>query len=212
MKSLLKMAAGVAALAFVPAMANAQAAATPAPAAATGTGVAVVDLEAAVSNSAAFRSAMTQIEATYKTQITALQTRQTALQTELTPLRTEIENLQKNPATPKATLDAKVAAFQQKGQAAQAELQRLAAPIARPQAYVKEQIGAKVEQALKAAMNAKKVGLVIAPEAVVAVQGGSDLTPDVVTQLNALVPSASITPPANWQPGQGDQQAAPAGR
>jgi len=212
MKSLLKMAAATAVLAVVPAVANAQAAAAPAAAATANTGVAVVDLEAAVNNSAAFRSAMTQIETTYKAQITALQTRQTALQTELAPLRTEIENLQKNPATPKATLDAKVAAFQQKGQAAQAELQRLAAPIARPQAYVKEQIGAKVEQALKAAMTAKKVGLVIAPEAVVAVQGGSDLTPDVVTQLNALVPSASITPPANWQPGQGDQQAAPAGR
>lgn len=211
MKSLLKTAAAVVALAFVPAIANAQAAA--APAAAVNTGVAVVDLEGTVNGSAAYRSAMTQIETTYKAQLTALQTRQTALQTELTPLRTEIENLQKNPATPKATLDAKIAAFQQKGQAAQAELQRLAAPIARPQAYVKEQIGAKVEQALKAAMTAKKVGLVVGPEAVVAVQGGADLTPDVITQLNALVPSVSITPPANWQPGQADQAAAaPAGR
>jgi Skp family chaperone for outer membrane proteins len=211
MKSLLKTAAAVAALALVPAVANAQAAA--APAAAVNTGVAVVDLEGTVNGSAAYRSAMTQIETTYKAQLTALQTRQTALQAELTPLRTEIENLQKNPATPKATLDAKIAAFQQKGQAAQAELQRLAAPIARPQAYVKEQIGAKVEQALKAAMTAKKVGLVVGPEAVVAVQGGADLTPDVITQLNALVPSVSITPPANWQPGQAEQAAAaPAGR
>jgi len=210
MTSLLKMAAGVAALALIPAAANAQAAA--APAAVVNTGVAVVDLEGAVGNSAAYRSAMTQIETTYKAQLTALQTRQTALQTELTPLRTEIETLQKNPATPKATLDAKIAAFQLKGQNAQAELQRLAAPVARPQAYVKEQIGAKVEQALKAAMTAKKVGIVIGPEAVVAVQGGSDLTPDVVTQLNALVPSVTITPPANWQPGQTGQATAPAGR
>ncbi|MBO9377330.1 OmpH family outer membrane protein [Sphingomonas histidinilytica] len=212
MKSFLKTAASLAALALLPVAANAQAATTPAPAATANTGVAVVDLEGAVANSAAYRSAMTQIETTYKAQFTALQTRQTALQGELGPLRTEIENLQKNPATPKATLDAKIAAFQQKGQAAQAELQRLAAPIARPQAYVKEQIGAKVEQALKAAMTAKRVGVVIGPEAVVAVQGGSDLTPDVVTQLNALVPSVSITPPANWQPGQAEQAAAPAGR
>nr|WP_047167638.1 OmpH family outer membrane protein [Sphingomonas sp. Y57] len=209
MKSFLKTAAGAAALALLPVAANAQAAAAPA---AANTGVAVVDLEGAVSNSAAYRTAMSQMETTYKAQFTALQTRQTALQGELAPLRTEIENLQKNPATPKATLEAKIAAFQQKGQAAQAELQRLAAPIARPQAYVKEQIGAKVEQALKAAMTAKKIGLVIGPEAVVAVQGGSDLTPDVVTQLNALVPSVSITPPANWQPGQSEQAAAPAGR
>lgn len=212
MKSLLKIAALAASVAVVPAAAHAQAAA-PAPAAAVvNNGIAVVDLDAAVANSAAFRSAMGQIETSYKPQITALQTRQTALQTELNPLRTEIEGLQKNPATPKATLDAKVAGFQSRAQAAQAELNRLALPFARPQAYAKEQVSQKVEQALKAAMTAKKVGIVISPEAVIAVQGGSDLTPDVIAQLNALVPSVSITPPANWQPGQADQAAAPAGR
>lgn len=63
-------------------------------------------------------------------------------------------------------------------------------------------------------MTAKKVGILLKPEAVMAFMGGMNLTPDVVTQLNALIPSASITPPANWQPGQADQQAAaaPAGR
>lgn len=211
MKSLLKTAALAAGIALVPAAANAQAAA--APAAAINTGVAVANLEAAIANSAAYKAAITQIQTTYKAQITAFQTRQTALQNEMTPLRTEIENLQKNPATPRATLEAKITAFQTKGQNAQAELQRLTLPFARPEAYVKEQIGAKVEQALKAAMSAKKIGIVLAPEAVVAVQGASDITLDVVTQLNALVPSASITPPANWQPGQADQPAAaPAGR
>jgi len=209
MKSLLKIAALAAGSAMIPAAAQAQAAA---PAAAVNTGVAVVNLDAAIANSAAYKAAITQIQTTYKAQITAFQTRQTALQNELAPLRTEIENLQKNPATPKATLDAKINGFQAKGQAAQSELQRLTMPFARPEAYVKEQIGAKVEQALKAAMAAKKIGLVIAPDAVVAVQGASDLTVDVVTQLNALIPSASITPPAGWQPGQAEQAAAPAGR
>jgi Skp family chaperone for outer membrane proteins len=210
MKAYLKTAAAAAALMLVPAAASAQAAA----AAAAPAAVAVVDLDAAIVNSAAFQSAMNQVQTTYKTQITAAQTRQTALQGELNTLRTEIENLQKNSATPKATLDAKIAAFQQKGQAAQAELQRLAAPFARPQAYVREQVEAKVEQALKAAMTAKKVGVVLRPEAAFAFQPSSDLTPDVVTQLNALVPSASITPPANWQPGQSEQApaAAPQGR
>ncbi|KKC27479.1 OmpH family outer membrane protein [Sphingomonas sp. SRS2] len=211
MKSFLKTAALAAGIALVPAAANAQAAA--APAAAINTGVAVANLEAALVNSAAYKAAIAQIQTTYKAQITAFQTRQTALQNEMTPLRTEIENLQKNPATPKATLDAKVNAFQSRAQNAQAELQRLTLPFARPEAYVKEQIGNKIEQALKAAMSAKKVGVVLAPEAVVAVQGASDITLDVVTQLNALVPSASVTPPANWQPGQADQPAAaPAGR
>ncbi|WP_340315888.1 OmpH family outer membrane protein [Rhizorhabdus argentea] len=213
MKSLLKIAALAAGVSFMPMAAHAQAAATPAAAAAVNTGVAVVNLDAAVANSAAYKAAVGQIQTTYKPQITAFQTRQTAIQSELTPLRTEIENLQRNPATPKATLEAKINAFQARGQAAQNELQRLTMPFARPEAYVKEQIGSKVEQALKAAMAAKRVGIVLSPDAVVAVQGGSDMTLDVVTQLNALVPSVSITPPANWQPGQAEQAAAaPAGR
>ncbi len=206
MTSFLKTAAIAAGVALLPAAAHAQAAAAPAAAA---TGVAIVDLDAAIANSAAWQSAAAQIQTTYKVQITAAQTRQNALQAELNALRTEIETMQKNPATPKATLDAKIAIFQSKGQAAQAELQRLALPFARPQAYAREQIEAKAEQALKAAMTAKRIGIALRPEATIA--ASSDITVDMVTQLNALVPSVSITPPANWQPGQAEQAAA-AGR
>jgi Skp family chaperone for outer membrane proteins len=211
MKFMLKIAVLAASVAAAPLMAAAPAAA---PAAAAATNVAVVNLDAAVVQSAAFKSAATQIQTTYKTQITAFQTRQTAIQTELTPARNEIEALQRNPATPKATLEAKVNAFQSRAQAAQAELQRLTLPFARPEAYAKEQIGAKIEAALKAAMTAKGVNLVVSPEAVIAAQGNADLTPDVISQLNALVPSVSITPPANWQPGQAQGQGAdgPSGR
>ncbi|ATE65279.1 OmpH family outer membrane protein [Rhizorhabdus dicambivorans] len=207
MKSFLKTAAIAVGVAMLPAAAHAQAAAATAAAPA---GIAVVDLDAAIGNSAAAQSAATQIQTTYKAQITAAQTRQTALQGELAALRTELETLQKNPAQ-KAQFDAKVAIFQQKTQAAQAELQRLALPFARPQAYVREQIEAKAEQALKAAMTAKRIAIVLRPEATVAFQPTADLTTDMITQLNALIPSASITPPANWQPGQADQ-AQPAGR
>ncbi|RVT93806.1 OmpH family outer membrane protein [Sphingomonas crocodyli] len=176
-------------------------------------GTAVINLDAAIVQTNAFKTAEGQIKTTYAAQITQVQTRQTALQTELTPLRTEIENLQKNPATPKATLDAKIAAFQTKAQTAQTELQRLAAPFARAEAYAKEQITAKLEAAVRAAMTAKKVSVALQPDSVVLATPAGDLTPDVVTQLNALVPSVSITPPANWQPGQAQQaQGAPAGR
>jgi len=207
MKSLLTTTLAAASIALLPAAAFGQAT-TP-----SGAGVAVFDPDAAIGNAAAFQAANTQIQASYKTQITAFQTRQAALQGELNGLRTEIETLPKNPATPKATLDAKINAFQSRGQAAQAELQRLALPFAKPQAYAREQIEAKLELAVKNAMTAKRIGILIRPEATWAVQPASDLSADVTAQLNALVPSASITPPANWQPGQGGQQApAAAGR
>ena len=208
MKSVIKMAALAASVALIPAAANAQVAA----AAPMTSNVAIMDLEAAVTNSAAFQAGMAQIETTYKVQIAAVKVRQAALNTELTGLKTEFENLQKNPATPRPTLEAKAAALQAKGQAAQEELQRLATPIQRPQAYVKEQVEAKLEQAAKNAMATKRVTIALRPEAAWLNNPVADITADVVTQLNALVPSASTTPPANWQPGQQGQQGAPAGR
>lgn len=176
---------------------------------AAGQNTAVIDIQGAVAESAAFKTATGQIQTTYKPQIDAYNTRAQALQKELEPAQKELQTLQANPATPKATLDAKVNAFRTRTQAAQTELARLAMPFARPTAYAREQIEEKLEQAIKAAMVAKKVNLVINPEAIVAINPGANLTPDVVTQLNALVKTVSITPPAGWEPGQ-QRQAAPA--
>lgn len=169
---------------------------------AVGQGTAVVDLNAAVSDTAAFKAATGQIQTTYKAQIDAYNARATALQNELAPLQRELQTMQANPSTPKATMDAKVSAYRARGEAAQAELNRLAQPFARPTAYAREQIEDKMEAALKAAMVAKKVNLVINPEAVLAVNPAANLTPDVVAQLNATVKSVSTTPPAGWEPGQ----------
>ena len=212
MKAFLKIAALAAGVALMPVAAHAQA--KPAPAApGSNPNVAVLDVDRAIAESAAYKAANAQIQAAYKPQITAYQTREAAVQAEVQGLQAEIQNLQKNPATPKATLDAKVAAYQTRARAIQAELQRLAAPFARPDAYAQEQIQAKIDQAVTNAMTAKRVGILLKPESVMAFSGGMNLTTDVVTQLNALVPSVTITPPANWQPGQADQQgAAPAGR
>jgi len=167
--------------------------------------VATANLEAAVSQSAAMATARTQIQTTYKAQIDAATARQTALQAQLQPLATEIQTLQANPATPQATLQAKVAAFQQREQAAQKELATLAEPFQRPGAYATEQIADKLDAAVRAAMTAKNVTILIRPDAVMAVLPAADITTDVVAQLNAQVKTVSITPPAGWQPGQQGQ-------
>jgi Skp family chaperone for outer membrane proteins len=214
MKFLLKVAALAAGVAVAPIFMAQAAAPAAAPAAeAPAASIAVLDIDGAVLQSAAYKAAVGQIQTSYKTQIAAVQARQAALQAELKPLATEIEGLQRTPTTPRATLEAKAGAYQQKVQGAQAELQRMAAPYERAAAFAREQVGDKLEPAVKGAMTARKVNIVLKPEAISAVQGGFDLTPDVITQLNALVPSVSIAPPANWQPGQPRADAAaPAGR
>lgn len=197
MTKFLKGAATAASIAFAATVAQAQ--------------VAVVDLEGAVAQSAAMKTAQQQIQTQYKAQIDAFNARQTALNAELQPLQREIQTLQANSATPQATLQAKVNAFQTRQQTARQELGQLAQPFGRPSAYAQEQVTEKLEQALRAAMTAKRVTLVVRPEAAVLALPAGDLTADTVTQLNAILKTVSITPPAGWQPGQrAAQGAAPA--
>ena len=170
-------------------------------------GIAVADIQGAVQKSAAFISAMGQMKTTYATQITAFETRSKALQAEIAPLVTAFQAAQKA-NTPQATLQTQYTAIQTKQQAAQTELQRLSTPIARAQGYVEEQIGAKLDVAIKAAMVARKVNLVLSPQATISYQPSVDITDAIVAELNRNVPTVGITPPAGWQPG--GQGAAPA--
>src|SRR3546814_16767768 len=63
-----------------------------------------------------------------------------------------------------------------------------------------------MNEAIKAAMTAKKIDLLLSPEAVLARENNVDITDAVVTELNRLLPSVSITPPAGYQPVQLVQQ------
>jgi Skp family chaperone for outer membrane proteins len=172
-------------------------------------GIAVADIQGAVQKSAAFITAMGQMKTTYAPQISTFEARSKALQNEIAPLVTAFQAAQKA-NTAQATLQTQYTAIQTKQQSAQAELQRLSAPIARAQGYVEEQIGAKLDGAIKAAMVARKVNLVLSPQATISYQPSVDITDAVVAELNRTVPTVSITPPAGWQPG-GQGAAAPAG-
>jgi Skp family chaperone for outer membrane proteins len=171
--------------------------------------VAVADLNAAVDQSAAIKTAATTIQTQYKTQIDAFNARQQALQTQLQPLAQELQTLQANPATAPATLQTKAQAFQARRDAAQKELAGLSAPFQRPLAYAQEQVVDKLDAAVRAAMTAKNVTVLLRPDSVFTALPAGDLTPDIVAQLNNAVKTVSTTPPAGWQPGQ--QQAAAGG-
>jgi Skp family chaperone for outer membrane proteins len=149
------------------------------------------------------------VQTQYKAQIDAYNARSQPLQAELQNTATEIRTLQQN-NTAEATVNQRIQAFQARQQAIQTELAPLAAPFERPLAYAEEQISAKLDQATRAAMNAKRVNILLRPEAVAFAMPTSNITADITQQLNALVPTASIAVPANWQPGgqQGAQAAA----
>ncbi|MEJ7934071.1 OmpH family outer membrane protein [Sphingobium sp. AN558] len=174
-------------------------------------GIAVVDVQRAVGTSAAYSTARTQIQTTYKAQIDNFTTRKNAIDADLRAKGTALDTAMKAAGgKPTPALQAQYEAAQKAQQNGQAELQRIGQPIQLANAYVEEQIGAKLSDALKAAMTKAKVDLILAPDATVSYQPTVDLTDEVITELNALVPSVGITPPAGWQPGRQGQQPAAA--
>jgi Skp family chaperone for outer membrane proteins len=199
-KALLLAAAPMAAIAALPAVAIAQAAPT----------VGVANLNEAVEKSNAWVLAANQIKITYKAQIGSFEARSAALNAEIQPLVTAFQTAQRAPAPNQAALQTQATSIQGKQQAAQRELQGLYLPIGRAEAYAQEQIAAKLDAALKAAMTKKKVGIVLQPQATISYQPALDITADIIAELNTAVPSVTITPPANWQPGGAAAGAAPA--
>ena len=177
-----------------------------APAAAQAKAVAVADLRVAAARSNAFTVASQQIQTTYKAQIDQQETRGQTLQAELNVLVAKYNEEAKKTPQNQAALQAAAKAVQDKRQAATAELQRISAPVDLAVAYVEDQISVRMNEAIKAAMTAKKVDLLINPEAVLARENNVDITDAVVAEINKLLPNVSITPPAGYQPGQLVQQ------
>jgi len=170
--------------------------------------IAVVDQQRAIGESNAFKTAMTQIQTTYKAQLDQLNTRRAALEAEMKPLVTAYENAAKAPNATEASVRPSMTALQNKNNAANQELARIGQPIELARAYVVEQIALKMDDALKATMTARNIDLLLVPGATVSYQPAADITTALTAELNRLVPSAQIVPPAGWRPGQAQQPAA----
>lgn len=176
------------------------------PAAAQAKAVAVADVRVAAGRSNAFTVASQQIETTHKATIDQQQTRGQTLQAEINVLIAKYnEEVKKTPQN-QTTLQAAGKALQDKRQAANAELTRIGAPVDLAIAYVEDQISLRMNEAIKAAMTAKKVDLLLNPDAVLARENNVDITEAVIAEINRILPNVSITPPAGYQPGQLVQQ------
>lgn len=183
-----------------------------APAFAQAKSIAVADVRVAAGRSNAFTVAAQQVETTYKTQIEQRDARAQTLQAELNVLVARYnEEVKKTPQN-QTTLQAAGKAVQDKRTAAQEDLGRLSASFDLALAYVEDQISVRMNEAIKAAMTAKKVDLLLNPDAVLAREGNADITDAVILELNRILPNVSIAVPAGYQPGLLVQQANQAAR
>ncbi|PQM27384.1 outer membrane chaperone Skp [Sphingopyxis lindanitolerans] len=177
-----------------------------APAAAQARAIAVADVRAAASKSTAFTTASQQIQTTYKAQLDQQETRGQTLQAEMNVLIAKYNEEAKKTPQNQTALQAAAKAVQDKRQAAQEELGRIGAPVELALAYVEDQISVRMNEAVKAAMTARKIDLLLQPDAVLARENNVDITDAVVAELNKILPNVTITPPAGYKPGQLVQQ------
>ncbi|GGY95347.1 OmpH family outer membrane protein [Novosphingobium colocasiae] len=210
-----------------PALAKDKDKAAPAAApAATGTiaqGIGIADIEAIVANSSAQQTAATQRQTTYKAQFDAAKAKEDQLNAQLKPLVDKF-NADRAAAKPNnALLQQELEQLQGIQNQGKQDIQKILMPVGMSQAYVQEQIEGKLNDAIKNAMTKKGVSLLLAPDSVIAANGGAYyLNQDILNELNALIPAAQLVPPAGWEPrqvreakaqqaaAQGQQPAAPA--
>ncbi len=166
-------------------------------------GLAVANLDAVVANSNAFRTAQQQRQVTYKPQLDAAENRRKQITAQLQPLVDKF-NADRQAAKPnQAALQQQAQTIQQIQETGQQELQTILQPVAYSETYVTEQIEDKLDQAVKNAMNKKKISLLIGPQAVLAVNAPAyNLNQDILNELNTLIPTAQIVPPQGWEPRQ----------
>jgi outer membrane protein len=178
--------AALAAAIVAPSAASAQAV----PAAA----VAVVDLEkvtsacnACVTANAALKSQVTAEESREKALVAPLQAEQKAIQTSIDAL---------NGKDPDAALQARVKAFQARQQQAQETASRGRQQLQRNQQYIQQQIGAKLGPIYQQVMQKRGANVLMETGSTLATTTSVDVTNDVVTALNAALPSISTNAPA----------------
>jgi len=189
MKTLL-LPAALAASVIAPAAASAQAI----PAAT----VAVVDLEKVTADCTACKTA----NAALRAQATAQENREKGL---IAPLQTEQKAIQAaidalKGAEPDAALQARVKAFQTKQQQAQETATRGRQQIQRNQAYISQQISAKMGPIYQQVMTRRGANLMIEAGSTLAAGASLDVTNDVLAGLNAALPSVQTTAPAQAAP------------
>lgn len=165
-------------------------------------GIAVANLQAALANTDAYRVAQQQRPVTYKPQFDQAQARGNALEAQIKPMIDRFNAGRQGTMTPalQQQLQTQARAIQDLQEKGKQEIQQILLPVALSEAFVNEQIEEKLDQAVQKAMEKSKVTLLLQPGAVVARANSYDLTDEIVTELNVLLPTAQLVPPQGWEP------------
>lgn len=174
-------------------------AAISAPASAQVNGMAVAEASVAVASSTALQTAFQQIGTQYAAQITQLETLQQQRATLIQQLDTngdgQLDQTEQAAATDTNPTVQQINSIDQQINSAQG-------PIQLARLYVVSQVAQQYAPSVQQVISDRNIQIMLSPEAIVYAADGLDVTGSVVEVLNTRVPTATITPPANWQPSQ----------
>lgn len=157
-------------------------------------GIATSSPEAAIASAAARTQAYSTISTTYATQIQQIGTlRQQARDLQLSLDSNGDGQLTQQEAAANPGVQQQLAQLQQ-------QIDTAGRPAQLAQIYVIEQIIQRYDEAQTQVVQQKGIQLMLTPEVFQYAPQGVDVTQDLVTAINALVPTVNATPPANYQP------------
>jgi outer membrane protein len=154
--------------------------------------IVIVDMDRIVNESAAGKTAATEIQG----KITGLQSRAQTLQAQLKADEDQIRAGQANKTLAGPALEARIKAYGDKQQAAQQELGRLEQDIGRSRQFVIKQITDASNPIITQVMRTRGASIALAEGATLQHSSSLDVTSDVIAQLNTSLPRVSTTPPA----------------
>ena len=168
-------------------------------------GVIIVDTQTILSTCTACKAASAQLTQKQTALRTRAQTLTSQLQTEGKPLQDQFEALKGK--QPDAALQGKITAFQTKERNAQQELQRSERELQSTAANVQQQIASRLITVVESIRARRGAQIAVAKDATLASDNAIDVTSEVLTALNAALPSVSVTPlPQSQQPTQQQPQ------
>lgn len=158
----------------------------------SGPAVLVVDIDRVGAECNACKVAGGQFQAMVQQAQARAQTLRTQLQTAGAPLQTSINAL--NGKAPDAALQARITAFQTQENNANTELTNTQQRLQSIQGNINRQILEKLGPITEAILKARGATIVMARNSTLANADSVDVSADVLAQLNAQLPSISVTP------------------
>jgi Skp family chaperone for outer membrane proteins len=196
--------ASLAAVALAPAVAFAQAtpAATPAqaPQKQMVPGLAIANVQDVVVNSNAVVNAAKERQIVYKDQLAMAEARRKQINAQIQPLVAKLNADRQAGNVAQAELQRQAQAIQNLQQAGVRELQTMLAPVTLSENYVQEQVNDAIGKAITSAMDKRGVTFVVPANGTLAFNNAYNLSPTILSELNALLPVAKVAPPQGWQP------------